>query len=517
MINLDLENVTLEINNKKYGVVIHKDQEDDSVDSIETKIKMVDFNDSDELFLDKEKYHPNLYITLEPDWDLSDWFLIQHLGMWVYNGVFSVFLEGVVNDKNRPSEISESFFGALVDNAVQLVNEKSILSIRNEGDLLLELEFIPESHIFDLKAVLALMESDLREIQSEIKLNGTKTLGFDLSDPNLEPLLKENISLFREIERTCKTFQTAEISVERIICFLQFEDVRQVKVIIKLLGKIEFLNSSRINHLIRNSYLEINETYKKNALLLPLGTGQDSSSVVGYTFFKELNSNENESLNNIGELGALGRELLSNSYTSIVFIDDNITSGTQLYEFFTELIQGAKEPEMVKSKLTDLQYEKLKTIPIFVCYAIQLTRECEKKVQQIREEFSLNLTVCSPKVDFNNYLDFSSSTMESMDEAKFAQGFIGKISKRLYEDKDWDEKKLYHRLLGYGNLGKLTVFYYNVPKSLIPVFWKYGQYKFKKWIPLFPERSEKLKIEGDQAEFRNFDREFAQKIIRDNE
>lgn len=107
----------------------------------------------------------------------------------------------------------------------------------------------------------------------------------------------------------------------------------------------------------------------------------------------------------------------------------------------------------------------------------------------------INLEVYSGKVDFDNYLDYQSNTMESENESKFAREFIREISEPLYEDKNWNDETIYSRLLGYGNLGKLTVFYYNIPKSLIPVFWKAGQYNGKAWIPLFPETQQQKKME----------------------
>src|SRR5690606_1086342 len=53
------------------------------------------------------------------------------------------------------------------------------------------------------------------------------------------------------------------------------------------------------------------------------------------------------------------------------------------------------------------------------------------------------------------------------------------------------------------NLGKLTLFYYNVPKSFIPIFWKFGYVNNKIWIPLLPETQEekKLKIAGESLDF----------------
>lgn len=47
--------------------------------------------------------------------------------------------------------------------------------------------------------------------------------------------------------------------------------------------------------------------------------------------------------------------------------------------------------------------------------------------------------------------------------------------------------------LGYGDEQKLIVLLHNVPTTTLPIFWKEGFYKGKRWFPLFPRR-EKVQI-----------------------
>lgn len=48
----------------------------------------------------------------------------------------------------------------------------------------------------------------------------------------------------------------------------------------------------------------------------------------------------------------------------------------------------------------------------------------------------------------------------------------------------WPQDKLEERLLGYGNTGKLIVFYYNVPTVTVTALWERGS----NWVPLFRRR-----------------------------
>jgi deoxynucleoside triphosphate triphosphohydrolase SAMHD1 len=54
--------------------------------------------------------------------------------------------------------------------------------------------------------------------------------------------------------------------------------------------------------------------------------------------------------------------------------------------------------------------------------------------------------------------------------------------------KDWDERKLDGRLLGYGNHGGLNVFSYNVPTTTVTALWKSSNVPGQGWMGLFPRR-----------------------------
>lgn len=285
---------------------------------------------------------------------------------------------------------------------------------------------------------------------------------------------------------------------------MQFDDPAHALIVLKLLSNVDFIDSNKMTHLLKNAYLAIDEQLLTQPLICPLGSIQDSSALVCNKLIKTLFEEEERGLELTTELGSLGLTLLERKPSCIVFFDDNITSGTQLLQFFDELIDGRGKGEIVKSNLTDEQLSIFRSTPIRICFAVQLTEDCMAKIQDIKNKYSLDIQILVGKKDFSNNLDYSSPIYSTLEEAEVAKMFIMKISEDLYKDKAWDKEKLYSRLLGYGNLGKLTVFYHNIPKSLIPIFWKFGSHKMKQWVPLFPETKEARKIEDSGVSFDQF-------------
>jgi len=321
-------------------------------------------------------------------------------------------------------------------------------------------------------------------------------------DSKTRDFIIKNIPLFKELSKKFGHYQVVEIDVIRIIYFItQFETYEKVRIIIELLNNIDFINSERMTYLLKSAYEKIQPELRNKPLISSLGSIQDSSAVVCYQLLKQLFDNEKQILNAVIEVNSIGKYIKEDNPSSIIFFDDNITSGTQLYDFFEELIEGKENAELVKTPLNSEEFEKLKRIPIRVCYAIQLAEKSNEVIQRIRRKYDIDLEIYTGKVDFDNYLNYQSRTMQSEEEAKFAKEFIREISNQLYSDKNWSTETKYSRLLGYGNLGKLTVFYYNVPKSFIPILWKFGEYNGAPWFPLFPETQEQKKILKSGTEF----------------
>lgn len=318
-------------------------------------------------------------------------------------------------------------------------------------------------------------------------------------DERSKQLIIENLSFLKELETRLTSFQNVNIDLIRIIYFLtQFQCYDEIKIVIALLKRIDFLDSNMITYLLKSAYDKIDNELLSNPIISSLGGIQDSSAVICYQLLKNLFDDEEETLKKIVNIESLGSHITSDVPSSLILFDDNITSGTQLEAFFEELIIGSEKPEFFKKPLTSSNLEILKKIPIRICYAIQLSESSNHIIEKIRLKYQIDLKVYSGKVDYNNYLDFQSNVFQSIEESTYAKKFISEIAKQLYADKNWSKETVYSRLLGYGNLGKLTTFYYNVPKSLIPIFWKFGYYNNQPWFPLIPETQEVKKITTSQ-------------------
>ncbi|MDN4011965.1 hypothetical protein QX233_05810 [Chryseobacterium gambrini] len=321
-------------------------------------------------------------------------------------------------------------------------------------------------------------------------------------DERSKQLIIENLNYFKELETRLNTYQNAKIDVIRIIYFLtQFNSYKEIEMIIQLLKKFDYLDSKMITYLLKVAYNKIEEEHLVKPMLSSLGGIQDSSAVICYQLLKHLFDDENDILNKIINIENIGSNIESNIPSALILFDDNITSGTQLEAFFKELFVGSDEPEFFKQPLTSSQHEILKKIPIRICYAIQLSENSNQIIENIRNEYKIDLKVFCGKVDYINYLDYQSNIFLTIQDSDYTKEFISDISRKLFSDKNWSYEKVYNRVLGYGNLGKLTAFYYNVPKSLIPIFWKFGYYNNKPWFPLLPETQEAKKILESQEQF----------------
>lgn len=318
---------------------------------------------------------------------------------------------------------------------------------------------------------------------------------------NAKQLILDNLDSLKKLAKHAKSNQREEIDILRIIYFLtQFQSEEKIKIIIALLQKIDYLDSAKITALLKKAYDKIEPALLHKPMIIGLGSIQDSSAVICYQLLKELFDNENETLDLVAHIDAIEGKILANKPSSIILVDDNITSGTQLSDFFEEMIAGKENPEFFKKPISKEAYLVLQEIPIRICYAIQLAESSNNVIEKIKEKYNLDVKFYWGKVDYNNYLDFESNVFDNQNDSDFAKKFITEIAVELYADKKWSRENVYNRVLGYGNLGKLTAFYYNVPKSLIPIFWKFGQYDGKPWIPLFPESQESKKIKAANAD-----------------
>ncbi len=321
------------------------------------------------------------------------------------------------------------------------------------------------------------------------ELNNTISEKIILDD--IGQFVTEKISDIFELSGIFKSYYTGIINEENIINWLlQFGSLNNVKIAFKLLNNVNYFDTNKLVTLIVNSYKTIADS---DLCICPVGTLYDSASMLIYSIGKKLNITEEELNHKICTIDQFISSLSTGAYKGIVFVDDNITSGNQLNKFISELFGSTiQHREHVKYPLLENEQAILRELPIYYCVAIELSPSTNL-ANKLKEEYHLKqFEIISGHKDYNNYLEYGTKLWSNEDEAKEAKDLVCKISYDLYTDKkgEWGDDKLRERLCGYGNLGKLTLFSHNIPKSLLPIFWKYGIYNGRGWFPLFPERNE---------------------------
>ncbi|WP_426753914.1 phosphoribosyltransferase-like protein [Myxococcus sp. Y35] len=306
-------------------------------------------------------------------------------------------------------------------------------------------------------------------------------------------IIASNMMVVHRIADECKTYYTGQVTPDGIVHWLlQFREPAAVQVALRLLENIHFIDESRLGHLLLAAINKIPIAHRESAIFVPAGKVHDSAAHVGYVLSKALGYPEKELSRRLMELTEI-EELLKQAspVSSIVFFDDNLTSGIQLKRFFQELYPSFEgEREHVSRPWSQEALERLKTTPIYIVVAVELS-EGATDVQTAARELGLSVVVYSGRKDFVKWLEYGGALWASKEKAQAAVDIISKISRDLFADKaGWGDETLNARLLGYGNLQKLTVLQHSTPKSLLPPFWKFGRFDGNEWFPLFADRSE---------------------------
>jgi len=289
-----------------------------------------------------------------------------------------------------------------------------------------------------------------------------------------------------------RSYYSGTVNYLSIIYWLaQFGGIQQVTSAFRLIQKIKFIDSNKMAYMMAEARKKIPEEIMQNPIFCQVGKPYDSSGVISYQYSKDSDDNES-SLNSLWHnTDSLGQAILKQNPSSVIFLDDNITSGIQFKQFLNELIFAHKTPfEYVTKPLTTEEVDAIKKIPIILMVCVDLC-ERDKYDKEIQEHFGfLSFKVFSGLKDFVCAYNYTSTFWPNEISVKQFSEYSINLANDLYRDKGWEQEKINDRALGYGNLGRLVVFSHNIPKSLPPMFWKYGVVDGKSWIPLFPERRE---------------------------
>jgi hypothetical protein len=309
---------------------------------------------------------------------------------------------------------------------------------------------------------------------------------------NVGNFLSDHLAAIQRRAEEWRSYYAGTVTLQNIVYWLwQFGGLERVRLAYRLLEHVHFLDESKISSLLSLAIAKIPAEHTKTPLFCPIGKPYDSAGHISYGFAKQLGYTEQQ-LNGLWTtVHGLAEAIRSRTVPAVIFIDDNITSGTQLRQFLSELLTNdAEKREHLTSPLDAECVRLLRAMPVYFAVAVDLAERGNFEADLENPLGLRSLCVVCGHRDYTHAFQFGNQLWASEAEANAARDMVAEISPGLFSDKSWPTETLANRVLGYGNLAKLTVFAHNVPKSLLPIFWKYGEYRGRPWFPLFPEREE---------------------------
>lgn len=307
-------------------------------------------------------------------------------------------------------------------------------------------------------------------------------------------LISNNLSWLQEAVVGWRTYYTGAVNLELTVYWLlQFGEFNSTRYALDLIKHLNFIDTNRLVALLLRAWNTLPEQIRQEIIIAPIGSSYDSSSIVGYSFAKNLDLSEAELTVRWGDIRKYG---LDGNSPPLALIDDNLTSGTQLIRFFSEMFSEFSEArEHFLDPLLPIQIEALKKTTIYIVVAIELGNGRDAVITSLRA-MGFNIEISSGAKELTPWLEFGGPIWATEQDSSLMKSALSLIGESILNDKGWSSKKVKDRVFGYGNLQRLTVFEHNVPKSLITAFWKYGKVGDKFWIPLFPERKEWTQYES---------------------
>ncbi len=264
------------------------------------------------------------------------------------------------------------------------------------------------------------------------------------------------------------TYKGRSLGVDSVRAWLdQFKDVRDERLMFKLLENVRFYNQAMIREklseahqrVIRGLRQRIEKRQRKRKDILVSYPGGEGKSGATYA---RLYADENDIwYDNVVNLNTLVKRLEEDKeIQAIVFVDDFVGTGQSASSFLDELNARVDET--------------LRPLPKLMLVAIAGFKDAASRIESHAERlgFDLEVLVCDP-------LDASCSVFGDKSEAfadsteRTAAAKIAERAGRILEKK-WP--------LGFGDCQATVVFDSSCPNNSLPVLWK----EASGWLALFP-------------------------------
>lgn len=307
-----------------------------------------------------------------------------------------------------------------------------------------------------------------------------------------DKFLEDNASLIRDLADKFQTHYNRP-NQEKIEGYLkQFQNPRWMKLALKLLQNIDYVDDGKILDMFREFYYnKLNEDKRKQAVFTILGGLQDSSSHIIYLCSKALGEGEKKGIKFQNLKDAI--KTRKPQETTLIFVDDNIGSGKQAIRIFEEWLGVAEGQHEYVSKLKENEIQWMKETELIYFVFIGFREGMDALREELKKHgLSIFIFPAKETSEYDRCLEAGSLIFDNEEDRKEAIEMARTIGYELLKDKNWSDDLRKQRALGYGNSQKLIIFSYNTPTCTLPILWKWGTYHARRWQPLFPRREQKV-------------------------
>ena len=266
----------------------------------------------------------------------------------------------------------------------------------------------------------------------------------------------------------------------------QFGNGRQQELAEILLRNVDFYGRKRIENIMKDLVEEVlGSISSEDVGVAALGNIGDSSALITYI--------SREMLKSFGlQTEALSNLVHKRNLKTVIFLDDNISSGKQANEIFLQWFgspSSVLNERHVSSLSRDAQaWLRDRTLVLLTCVTY---RQGKERLQQAMKELGLNLQACRGFKSLDarrGCFHPTNSVYTDEEDRREARELMQGIGYALLGRKSWSDEQRQENALGYGGSQGLSVFFHNTPTSTLPVLWSKGVVNDLPWYPVFERR-----------------------------
>jgi hypothetical protein len=297
----------------------------------------------------------------------------------------------------------------------------------------------------------------------------------------------DNLSGFKSI------IDNQGVSVNRIYAFLNQFPFDLQECALEFISHLKVYNDDLLIKKICD-ILEGIEFDRERICFASLGGVGDSGSRLSYSLRGIL------SQKNVAHVSVINDDVIAN-YDCLIFYDDNINSGKQLFNIIGDLL-GEKEKISQEDLLTERHLEplknlsskeKIKNMEMYFVYILGFSGIQEKVREKMNQYFGfskekVHVLINNTLYEDNKIFSGENSAFEHPKKDELRK-FLEDIGRQLLERDAVPADKIKKRKLGYAMAEAMVLFPYNVPTMTITPIWYSGKIEDDvMWYPLAERR-----------------------------